>query len=176
MTRLPSSAVDLPVPSSPSIFFGKPGVSIGTSMSSSSRNVVRWSWAPVAFNTGDVPSARAVSHRGCMRSSGRMISSFLTRSSKGASTTSGYRASGRTSGSAFPKTSRCTPFSGARYPAEGAADSRSFPSSTTAPAPSPKMTQSRRFQSVTLEKVSAPITSARSYIPFWMNCPAIVMA
>ena len=29
-----------PAPSSPSIFFGKPGVSIGTSMSSSSRNVV----------------------------------------------------------------------------------------------------------------------------------------
>src|ERR1017187_5323704 len=36
-----------------------------------------------------------------------------------------------------------------------------FRSSTTAPAPSPKKTQSRWFQSVILEKVSAPITSTR---------------
>ena len=44
---------------------------------------------------------------------------FRTRSSRGASTTSGYRANGRTSGCEFPKTCRCTPYSGARYPAEG---------------------------------------------------------
>ena len=41
------------------------------------------------------------------------------RSSRGASTTSGYTGSGRTSGCEFPKTCRCTRYSGARYPAEG---------------------------------------------------------
>ena len=32
------------------------------------------------------------------------------------------------------------------------------------------------FQSVILEKVSAPITSTCSQAPFWMNCPAMVTA
>src|ERR1035441_3412631 len=51
-TALPSSAVDLPVRSLPFIFFGKPGVSIDASRSSSLRSVVRSTWAPPPLSQG----------------------------------------------------------------------------------------------------------------------------
>jgi hypothetical protein len=61
-TALPSSAVDLPVRSLPFIFFGKPGVSIDASTSSSLRSVGRSTWPPPPLSAGDAASARAASH------------------------------------------------------------------------------------------------------------------
>ena len=50
------------------------------------------------------------------------------------------------------------------------------PERTRAPAPSPKNTESRRLQSVIVEKVSAPITKILLYTPVLTNCIAVQMA